>query len=554
MTIAVQDAIAEAGPETARDPAAAPAAAGRRPAPRPARPAVPPSRARPWLVAAAWLLAAGLLFTCYLRLSWTVPVNSDGAGNALQAWDMLHGNLLLHGWQLSDVSFYTTELPQYLLIELALGLTSGVVHVAGALTYTLVVLLAALLGRGQARGRAGLARAGVTAGILLAPQLGDGTYVLILSPDHVGTAVPVLAAWLILDRARPRWYLPVAIAALLAWALVADPLAAYIGILPLAAACAVRAYRGAIQQRQPWSAQWYELSLCAAALAAIVAGWLAAAALHGMGGYAVAPLHGSFTSVAALPGHLLLGTEAVLLLFGADFFGQRMGLTAAAALLHLAGAGVAGRAVVVAARRFFRDLDLVPAILVAAVAVNLAAFGFGTLVVNVRSAREMAAVLPFGAVLAARLLGARLTAPRLRPLTLVVLLGYLAILGREVARPPAAPQDQRLAAWLAARHLDAGLAAYWQANGTTLASGGRVQVSPVCARAGRFTREQWESESAWYDPQRQYADFLVLGGSAFCNNATVAQASAAFGRPAQTGHVAGYTILIWDKNLLTRLG
>ena len=30
---------------------------------------------------------------------------------------MLHGNLLLHGWTLSDTSFNTTELPQYMLLE-----------------------------------------------------------------------------------------------------------------------------------------------------------------------------------------------------------------------------------------------------------------------------------------------------------------------------------------------------------------------------------------------------------------------------------------------------
>jgi len=31
-------------------------------------------------------------------------VDADGAGNVLQAWDMLHGNPLLRGWWLSDVS------------------------------------------------------------------------------------------------------------------------------------------------------------------------------------------------------------------------------------------------------------------------------------------------------------------------------------------------------------------------------------------------------------------------------------------------------------------
>jgi hypothetical protein len=82
----------------------------------------------------AWPAAAALLFACYLRVSGTVPVNSDGASDALQAWDMLHGNVLLHGWWLGDVSHYTTGLPQYALLELALGLHSSVVHVAGAMT------------------------------------------------------------------------------------------------------------------------------------------------------------------------------------------------------------------------------------------------------------------------------------------------------------------------------------------------------------------------------------------------------------------------------------
>ena len=119
-------------------------------------------------------VAAVALFAGYLDQSRTVSVGSDGASQALQAWDMLHGNLLLHGWWVTDVSFYTTELPQYVLLELARGLTPDVMHLGGAMTYTLLVLAAALLARGRARGRAGLARALLAAGIMLAPQLGAG--------------------------------------------------------------------------------------------------------------------------------------------------------------------------------------------------------------------------------------------------------------------------------------------------------------------------------------------------------------------------------------------
>jgi len=68
---------------------------------------------------------------------------------------MLHGNVLLRGWWLSDVSFYTTELPEYMLVELARGLNSGVINAAGAATYTILIVLAAVLAKGRATGPQG---------------------------------------------------------------------------------------------------------------------------------------------------------------------------------------------------------------------------------------------------------------------------------------------------------------------------------------------------------------------------------------------------------------
>src|SRR6516165_442359 len=162
-----------------------------------------------WKVAAV-ALAVAVLFGLYLRVSLVTAVTSDGAANALQAQDMLHGNLLLHNWWVSDVSFYTTELPQYMLIEAVLGLGPSVVHVAAAMTYTLLVVLAALLAKGHAQGTAGLARALLAAGIMLAPQLA-ATQIVLLQPEHAGTSVPILVAWLVIDRGprmRPRWLGP----------------------------------------------------------------------------------------------------------------------------------------------------------------------------------------------------------------------------------------------------------------------------------------------------------------------------------------------------------
>src|SRR5262249_19671861 len=135
-----------------------------------ARPERGPWWRAPWLIRLAWLaglIAAGVgLYLCYLYVSRTSRVGSDGASNARQAWDMLHGNPLLRGWTVTDVSFYTTELPEYMLVEMVRGLHADVLPVSAAISYTLVVLTGGMLARGRATGREGFVRLLIAAGIM----------------------------------------------------------------------------------------------------------------------------------------------------------------------------------------------------------------------------------------------------------------------------------------------------------------------------------------------------------------------------------------------------
>ena len=191
-------------------PAAAPAGGDAGPAD--SRGPASRASARRLLAAAAAVLAVALLFVAYLQMSRTYPENSDESNDLLMAWDMLHGNVLLHGWYLSDVSFITTELPQYLMLERLFGLHTDTAHIAAAMTYTLVVVLAVLLARGPAAGnrvgqgqtsrREAAPRMLLTAGLMFAPQLGVGVFVLLLSLGHIGTAVPLMLTWLVIDRLR----------------------------------------------------------------------------------------------------------------------------------------------------------------------------------------------------------------------------------------------------------------------------------------------------------------------------------------------------------------
>ena len=501
-----------------------------------------------WLAWGAGVVLAGSgLFVLYLRQAATWRVDSDAAAVALQAQDMLHGNVLLHGWSLADVTFYTTELPEYMLVEKFTGISPDVVHVCSALTYTLLVLLAAALAKGRARGREGIVRALLAAGIMLSPGIIRGTNAVLGGPDHTGTGVPILLVLLLLDRAedwKRRWYVPVAACLLLAWAQVADQVVAYAAAAPLALVSGGRAMVGITRRRgRGPRREWrYDLSLAAAASGSVPLAYGLVALIHSHGGYSAARVPGAlFASLAAIPSNALAVGQSVLVLFGADFFGQPSRTWAALALVHLLGVAAVTVALVAGIVGFFR-LDRVGQVLVAGTLIMLGAGVFGTHVPDITFAHEIAIVLPFGAVLAGRLLGGPLMRVRLEPLLAAGLAAYLATLCYTAAAGwPGYAQNQAAADWLVAHGFRSGLAWYWQAESITFGSGGRVTVAPLVP--GTTIVDHWEANAAWYDARSHYANFVVTEGP----SAVFLQA---FGRPAKVYHDGQYTIMVWHKNLL----
>ena len=497
----------------------------------------------------AYLVAGVLLFLCYLRTSGTQSISSDGGSNALEAWDMLHGNLLLHGWTLTDVSFYTTELPEYMLVELARGLGPAVVHTSAALTYTLLVVLAGLLAKGRVTGREGVVRVLIGSGIMLAPQLGNPTFVLLLVPDHVGTGVPMLVIFLVLDRAPRRWYIPPLIALMLAWAAIGDRLVIAAAILPIVLVCGVRILR-AIMARRPLEDVWFEGALIGAGITAVGVTLLVGRIIGHLGGFTLLPLGTHLAKVSRLVPHFRLAGRGLLDLFGADVSHAPLGLQTAFALVHLAGLALAAWGLVLALWRFFRCDDLLVQVLAVGILTDVAAFVLSSLPRTLWDTRQISAVLPFAAVLAGRLLKTRLV-----PVLAVVLACYTAALGFDAAQPGVPAHDQSLADWLVAHDFKYGLSNYYEGNITTLDSGGRVHL--IAAHWGPATSvpRAYQSETSWYDPKLHYANFVVNTGAdqpkAIIPSGDLLRA---FGPPAKIYHDGPYTILVWNKNLLSDLG
>lgn len=505
---------------------------------------------RPFGTTAIFVLAGAVLFIAYLGQARTMVMHLDMASasgpQTLQAWDMLHGNLLLRGWQIGDVSYYTTELPEYMLVELVRGLNGDVVHVAAGLTYTLMVLLAALLARESATGREGLVRMLIAIGILLAPALVTGTSVLLSGPDHTGTQVALLLIWLVLDRSRPRWWTPALITVLLSGALIADTLVLIEGVVPLLAVCGFRMYR----RRGPLAGQWYDLSLAAGSLVSVAVAKAALDMIRNAGGFTGRSPTLIFSSAAGLSAHLWQKVERVLGIFSADFLGLHVGQFAFTALVHLVGLALVAWAVTIGVRRF-TTCDLTDQVLTTAFVVVLAAYMLGAK----SNPNEMVGLLPIGAVLASRLLARRIIRAGLEPVLAVVLICNIGILYRYSTKPPVPNESSPTAAWFEAHQLTHGLAGFQEAYSITVQSGGHVQVRPARMFRHRLVTADWENNASWYNASHHYANFVLVRNFIKCGHDCPAEVDLRrmFGPPIADYPVGQYRVLVWRQNLLTNV-
>ena len=530
-----------------------------------ARPGV--SRAWWWAGASVFLLVMVVLFDAYLHVSKTYMENSDEANILLMAHDMLHGNVYLTGWNTSDVPFITTELPEIAVLVALFGLHLNTAHIAAAVTYTIVIAVAMLLAKGRARGPQAIMRMALVLAIMLAPQPGVGVFVLVFSVGHIGTAAPVMLTWLVLDRfglttragivptLRQRWYIPLIVAVLIGWALMADPLVLVVAIYPLLVVCLVRVVTGSVVGarhgggvrglRQGLAARWLELSLAAAAGIGYLLVWVGGRLLTSAGGYyqqavpfqldggvgrwfmqARVVVHGLLEMFGAyfVPGNAINYKSPGQFVLAPPLSGFDQDL----AISRLVCVLLALWGCCAIARRFFRrDADFISQLLLAGIVLNLLAYIPSTLADHsALNVREIAPVLPFGAVLAGRMLGDRLLAlgpmirfrlPRIsRPLRLrLIVIPLVALFGwysfglyRQADTPAAANPFTGLEQFLEANNLSYGLGGYWDASVITVDTGGAVTiraVSPSCMQP-----YAWENKIEWYDKNQNVANFLLL--------------------------------------------
>ncbi|MGH9011468.1 MAG: hypothetical protein ACRDYF_16740, partial [Acidimicrobiia bacterium] len=235
-----------------------------------------PSSLRPAVFVAGVALFAAWLWLLY-ELSWLVAFDSDHANTVLAGRDLL-GNPLLRGWILPGDPYWLTDLPVFGIVAALLGAGPTTMHLVPVLFAGAFVATAwwALGQNGGGAGRwIGTALVALLVG-LPHPALNQ----FLVSNLHVATALECLigAALVVHHPRRPAWWAGVL---LLAAAVISDPFAVTIGVLPVVCA----GVAAGLRQRR-WT------PFTAAVAAALLAGGAAPVARLGLraaGGFGLAP-------------------------------------------------------------------------------------------------------------------------------------------------------------------------------------------------------------------------------------------------------------------------
>ena len=512
----------------------------------PARSQLPADREHRWLRrllgATSWIVGCAALFAFYLRISFTGHVSSDGANSALQAWDMLHGHLLLHGWIIGDATYYTFDLPVLALTELFSGLGNLTSHVASALTYLIVTVIAVAIALAGSRGLARVARCGVVVVVLTAIfHLESNTHYLLGAPDHTGTSVFLLVSVLLIDRVPARWYTSPLLLAILCAGQIGDATVLYVVVPAVVVVCVYRVVTAR-------NIRTGDAANALAAAASVPLASVVSAVMRHFGGYQMVAPRTAISAPQQWPHNAALAGHALRVLFGAEAgsgspsLARNAGYILGIACLLAAAAGFA-RVVWT-----WRTASRAEQLLCAAIVINLSAYVISTMPIPTNP-YEVVAVLPCGAILAARACVPGRITSTLRAGLATGLAAIAALLPLAIATPrsAAAQPTAPLSAWLEAHGLRYGLADYWSSSIVTLETGNRVRVRAVNVDGSQVFPYFWESSTLWYDPSRNDPTFVIVD---LAGRGLSPSAEQAFGKPVRIGHVAHWQILIYHKNLL----
>jgi hypothetical protein len=507
----------------------------------------------PLAMAVAAIGFAAVVAVLYNVARRAIATESDMATLVLEARSVLDGHLMLGGWRMLYDSFWTVEVPFYVIGVLIAGIDPVLLFLVPAVLAALLLTAAVLIARQGRRGGPAVAAVGTVVALIGLPS-NTWAVLLLHAGWHIGTMLWCLIAFAALRGGRwgVGWWVAVLF---LTAGMLGDLQTLALGLGPVAVAGIVASAR-----TRRWLAGAPALT---AAIAGFAGWWVIHTAATAGGGYQTGSINLHATpdqmhaNVANIPGWLtqVFGT-------GTGTWGNT-GVPAALGVVRYVALAAVLAAVAIALASILVGIVTgnpgrpgtdqswrVDDVLVLACLADLVFYVYAGQTSDPGYLRYLAPFAVFGAVLAGRTAGRaaeRLGPGAVRRGLAVAGIALIAVFGTSLAITSAQPTrpitGADLAAFLTGHGLTNGVGTYWPASMTTVASGGTVTIRPVTANGGKLVRYDRQSTTDWYTGQQ--FQFLVFDTANPWGGVDEGSAKATFGPFQNSYRIGSYEVLTW---------
>lgn len=480
--------------------------------------------------------------------------NSDGATVILEGNSIAHGNFLLHGWVLSQDSFWTIDAALYGLFVLLFGVNGALLHLVPALIATSIVLVGCHLAiRTNPLANRRVAYCIVVLGIVF--PVAAWAQFLLAGPYHLGTTLYCLVAFaLVTGTTTVRGHVVAGL--ILTAGMLGDLQTLSLGIVPIALAGVVAILRARSIR--------VGLGRVLVALFAPLLFYIVRTITVALGAFTLAPARTPSTVSGAMH-NLWPGLR-----FGANLLGGGNGpfgtspIPSALLAAHVVELIVIAVVVLWIFLQLLRGLVLkependarsweLDDLLLLAMLGSLATYAYLATTGSDAEARYLSGAVIFAVILTARTLGRMSRALRVSRRPVLAFGGLIALAivigGGYTATAPAPPQPvNALIALLHEHQLTNGLGGYWTASITTVLSDDKIQVRPVISGpSGVIERYARQSLDTWYTGPG--AQFLVYNANVDIDQITPATARSTFGPTSHVYVVGPYRVLVYPHRI-----
>ena len=502
------------------------------------------------------LIFIGVFILVYLPFSvWRnshASIESDMANLVLEGRDLLNGDFFRRDWNLTGVSFLTTNLPYYVVGVLLFGVSNRANVMAGALMNTFLVATSILLVRNKFKNNrllSGLMMLtfGMLPGIFAVRAIRCHTGVVVLG--FIALKLFVHFNGKMSESGRKEYFLVGLYSLLIAIAYMGDPIILIILVMPIVL----------------WSiTEWLKGKSRPSILVFSLAVNMAGAGLgvifdklyFAIGGSNKNDFLGGrcFASYDEIRDKLVLYFRGLLLLTDASYENQPvMGIRTLFYAVSLLSVVVFFVLVIYNIICFIRDKkhDYITLILGTGFLLMSVIYIGTSISVDVTTTRYYAYFPVLMAIVFVR--NIELIGRSKRIYSVIILSAVILIGGKfynlktEVKEIPA---DQiALGKFLEENGLECGYASFWNASSTTVLSNERVRVRAVIASDEQLSMYRWFCKNEWY---HESADFVVtVDDDSF--GVTKENIVSVLGEPGKILECGAYNILVYDEDISSRV-